>query len=178
MENTPHPYTETTHARAEAVTLYHPEPMHEHPLAPRPAAAPASIPTVVEVRTLDGHTIYRYADVQPPAGTEAPAATPAGNAVPAWAKTTSLLFVSASASLALAALATRWFAEAAASLAASLLLLAKVAIVLAFVVALVAAVIQNGRRRAGKQTATATATATAGLFGRAKATATATINNR
>ncbi|MDO0939265.1 hypothetical protein QQY66_49065 [Streptomyces sp. DG2A-72] len=170
----------TTHSYAEAALVHHPEPMSGHPAAYRPIvikttaeAVSAPIADVVEVRTLDGRTIYQYAAV-PAAEPANPA--PASNAVPAWAKTTALLLVSASASLVMAAYAAKVFAEAATALVAALLLLAKVAVVLAFVFALAVAVVAK-RRRGGGQTATATATATAGLFGRAKAVATATINN-
>ncbi|MGC0212049.1 hypothetical protein [Streptomyces levis] len=167
----------TAHTRAEAAVVYRPEPISGHPLETRPILSPVPTPGAVEARTPDGRTVWVYADLTAPAGTETPAADPAATAVPAWAKTTALLLVSASASLVLAAYAVKVFAEAAAALAAALVLLAKIAFVLAFVVALVAAVVKRGRGR-GTQTATATATATAGFLGRAKATATATITNR
>lgn len=167
----------TAHTRAEAAVVYRPEPMQGHPLEPRPILSPVPIPGAVEALTADGRTMWVYADLTGPAGTGSPAADPDANKVPGWAKTTALLLVSSSASLLLAAYAVKVFAEAAAALAAALVLLAKIAFVLAFLVALVAAVVKRGRGR-GAQTATATATATAGLFGRAKATATATITNR
>ncbi|MGW2227477.1 hypothetical protein [Streptomyces formicae] len=170
MENTARDYTEPTHTRAEALPVYLAEPMPGHPLDIRRAAAPEAIPTVVEVRTLDGRTLYHYADA--PTSAEAVPAAPAGNAVPAWAKTTALLLVASSTALALAAVALKFFAEAAMTLVAALVLLAKVAVVLAFIVALAAALVSRARR-GGTQVAKATATATARGF-RAKATATAT----
>ncbi|MFD9819088.1 hypothetical protein [Streptomyces violascens] len=170
---------EPTHTRAEAVTVYRPEPMPGHPAEHRPATAPETLPTVVEVRTLDGRTVYHYADLSALAGTAPATPAPAPAAVPGWAKTTALLLVSASASMVLAAYATQVFANAAAQLAAALLLLAKIAFVLALLVALVAAYVVSKRRGGGAQSATATATATAkGWRAKATATATATINNR
>ena len=164
------------HTHAEATVVHQPEPIPGHPAETGPLLLADGLPGVVEVRTMDGRTLYRYAAIPTPTGPQDQGPAQAGNAVPAWAKTTALLLASASSAALMAALALKVFAEAAAAFAAALLLLAQVGLVLAVVVALVAAVIK-GRTR-GTQRATATATATAGLFGRAKATATATITNR
>lgn len=158
-------------APAEPV-LYRPEPVEAAvPATTLPYLSPVPIPGAVEALTPNGARVWLLVSKMESTGPAAAPETAPAAPVPAWAKTTALLALSLSGSSVLGAYALGLFAEGLAALVASLVLLAKFALVLAVVLGLFVVVV---KRCAGGGSATATATSTArGLFAKATATATA-----
>ncbi|MFC9016131.1 hypothetical protein [Streptomyces koyangensis] len=158
-------------APAEPV-LYRPEPVETAvPATTLPYLSPVPIPGAVEALTPNGARVWLLVSKMESTGPAAAPETAPAAPVPAWAKTTALLALSLSGSSVLGAYALGLFAEGLAALVASLVLLAKFALVLAVVLGLFVVVV---KRCAGGGSATATATSTArGLFAKATATATA-----
>ncbi|MFC1405751.1 MULTISPECIES: hypothetical protein [Streptacidiphilus] len=151
--------------------IYHPAPVETS--ATLPYLSPFPIPGAIEAQTPDGRRVWVYAATY---GSPAPAPsqqTAAPSAVPAWVKATALVSLSLSGSSVMVAYAISVAADALAGLAATLVMLAKVAFVLAVLLGILAAVVK--RKGGGNVTATASTTATArGPFAKATATATAT----
>ncbi|GGX66088.1 hypothetical protein [Streptomyces anandii] len=135
----------------------------------RPAMLPEELPPGVQMVTLPGG-IRTLAYTQPPTAPTPPAAAPAVQPIPAWAKTTALLAPTVGLGIGAASVGLSYAAPG--LIAMSHALWSAAALIVAAVIA-VPVLLRSGRRPTAPTQITQNITAT-GLFGRANGT----INHR